>query len=238
MQLSKSFCVYCLICIPCLALGGFTDRTSQLVPGLGGGNSSWRDYNNDGWADLYDGGTLWRNNTGTGFTGIGGYGWGIWGDFNNDGFQDIFDLNDGNVVRNNGGTGSFTEINLPGMPGNDNRGAIWGDLNGDGFLDLYVGAYEATGYEADSVFMNEGGASFRLAWTEPTTDGTRFPGRGVTACDFDEDGDLDVYVSNYRLEANYLWRNDGTGGLVNAAPSLGVGGTYDGWRWSDGTHGY
>ena len=222
-----------LLLLPSLAWGTFINKSS-IVSGLGGSNSAWIDYNQDGYTDIYDGGTLWRNNNGTGFTALGGYGWGIWGDYNNDGFPDIFDLNGGNVVRNNGGSGSFTWVSVPSLPGNDNRGAVWADLDGDAFIDLYIGAYETSGYEPDSVLMNNQGTSFSHTWTEPTTDGTRFPGRGVTACDFDEDGDMDVYVSNYRLEANYLWQNNGSGGLTDVAQSYGVAGVYDGWRWSYG----
>jgi enediyne biosynthesis protein E4 len=39
----------------------------------------------------------------------------------------------------------------------------------------------------------------------------------VTACDFNEDGHLDVYVSNYRLQPNLLWLGDGTGRFRNVA---------------------
>jgi hypothetical protein len=53
----------------------------------------------------------------------------------------------------------------------------------------------------------------------------------VTAADFDEDGDIDVYVSNYRLQPNLLWRNDGAGRFADAAGELGAAGDGDLGAW-------
>ena len=60
-------------------------------------------------------------------------------------------------------------------------------------------------YHHDTLIRNKGNATFEQAWTTPVTQ----PARGVSTCDFDEDGDADIYVSNYRLEPNLLWRNEG-----------------------------
>jgi hypothetical protein len=49
-------------------------------------------------------------------------------------------------------------------------------------------------------------------------------GRGVTACDFDQDNDMDVYVTNYRLKPNQLWQNDGNGKLTDVAAEYGATG--------------
>ena len=225
------------VLLPTFAFGSFTNRTEALfAAGLGNANSTWCDFNNDGYPDLYTGATLHRNDGGTNFTALAGHGSGVWGDFNNDGYLDIFDLSVGRVMRNDGGTGNFTQIDLPELPGNSNQGACWADLDGDAYVDLYIGAYEGNGYELDSVLSNNQGKAFTKIWEEPPVppDNVRFPGRGVTACDFDQDGDPDIYVSNYRIEANYLWRNDGNGVLTDVAQALGVAGTYDGWRYSYG----
>jgi len=90
-----------------------------------------------------------------------------------------------------------------------------GDFNGDGFVDLYIGGYEdwdAGITYPNMILMNDKGRGFVLSWSE-----TRYRARGVTACDFDQDGDLDVYVSNYRLQPNVLWLNDGTGKFRDVA---------------------
>jgi enediyne biosynthesis protein E4 len=50
----------------------------------------------------------------------------------------------------------------------------------------------------------------------------------VTACDFDQDGDLDVYVSNYRLQPNVLWLNDGTGKFKDVAATYNANFDHDG----------
>jgi hypothetical protein len=78
------------------------------------------------------------------------------------------------------------------------------------------------------LLMNEAGKAFKLAWSD-----ARFRARGVTACDFDQDGDLDVYVSNYRLQPNALWLNDGKGEFTEAAAEYGAIGTSPGF---DGGH--
>jgi hypothetical protein len=98
-------------------------------------------------------------------------------------------------------------------------------------MDLYVGGYEdwdAGITYPDMILMNEKGTAFRLAWSE-----VRFRARGVTACDFDQDGDLDVYVSNYRLQPNVLWLNDGTGKFEDVAAAYNALGTSPGF---DGGH--
>ncbi|MGB9561937.1 MAG: FG-GAP-like repeat-containing protein, partial [bacterium] len=49
--------------------------------------------------------------------------------------------------------------------------------------------------------------------------------RGVNPCDFNMDGFADIYVSNYRLNPNFLWVNDGSGHFFNYAREYGVEGT-------------
>ena len=200
---------------------------------VGGSKAAWGDFDNDGFVDLFAGEFVWRNEGGKKFTQfikLGGEG--IWGDFDNDGFIDVFLYSHRTLMRNEAGK-SFKEVAemIPPLPMSVTRGAAWGDFNGDGFLDLYVGAYETPGYQPDAILLSEGGKQFKLAWQQ--TDDVD-PSRGITAADFDEDGDLDVYVSNYRLEQNQLWRNDGSGKFTNVGQTHGVAGTDDGWTYSYG----
>lgn len=205
----------------------FRDRTAELIPGLANGQACWADLDNDGWTDLCASGVAWRNQAGRGFMkraeGLGAV---VAADYDNDGYVDLFSWGTMQLWHNERGRG-FRQAALPSLPPCVSRGACWGDFNNDGYVDIFVGGYEDWDKNItypNFVLMNEAGRRFRLAWTE-----TRFRTRGVTACDFDEDGDVDVYVSNYRLQPNQLLINDGAGHFVDSATDFNAVATSPGF---------
>ncbi len=205
------------------SLKPFLDVTEAT--GLNGNNhgvAAWGDFNNDGWVDLCIGGEIWRNEAGKRFTSAGRVaGSGIWGDYDNDGYLDLFCCESGTLYHNEKGR-EFKQVPFPPRPMTVSLGACWGDFDRDGFLDLYVGGYENNDqYLVDAISRNRGDGSFEEAWR--TKDRPQ-PARGITAADFNEDGHLDVFVCNYRLEANLLWLNDGKGNFTDQAKPFGAAG--------------
>ncbi|WP_218932508.1 CRTAC1 family protein [Adhaeretor mobilis] len=216
------------------SVGGvsFVDQTASFLPNALGKNfAAIGDTNNDGRPDLFANGQVWTNLGGTSFglSQLGYDGRIVLADYNNDGFQDALGFKSGEfgLFHNDGGTG-FTRVDasLPTMPMSSTIGAVWADFDNDTFVDLYVGGFESTTntYQPDAVLKNNGGTSFSINWQQT---GDIDPARGVTAADFDRDGDVDVYVSNYRLEANLLMVNDGNGNFENKAAARGVEGHFN-----------
>ena len=204
----------------------FQDRTAALGLKLQPDSACWVEIDNDGWGDLCASGAVWKNNAGKSFTKIAEIGPCVAADFDNDGFVDLFCWSSLRLYRNQAGKG-FVEVALPKLPKCVSRGACWGDFNGDGYVDLYIGGYED--WDADitypsMILLNDRGKSFHLAWSE-----ARYRARGVTACDFNEDGHVDVYVSNYRLQPNLLWLGDGTGRFRNVAAEYNAEATFAGF---------
>ena len=228
-QIFSSLSLVFVLCITAICFGeetAFVDRTADLGLQIGADAGCWADLNNDGWVDLCTSGVVWQNNAGKGFTKLADVGAAVAADFDNDGWIDLFSWGALKLYRNQEGKG-FQEFPLPELPQTVSRGACWGDFNGDGFVDLFIGGYED--WDRDITWptlllINEQGSTFRIAWRDQ-----QYRARGVTACDFDQDGDLDVYVSNYRLQPNRLWVNDGKGNFRDAAPDLNAVATSDGF---------
>ena len=90
-------------------------------------------------------------------------------------------------------------------------GVVTGDLDGDGDTDLYV----ANDSVPNHLFVNDGQGRFSeqalLAGTAYNVDGLAQAGMGVDAADFDEDGQLDLFVTNFSHDTNTAYRNAGGG---------------------------
>lgn len=216
----------------------FTDGTAKWVPtGLGGSQAHWADLDGDGLPELHDSGIVYQN-TGSRLDrwfALPTYYLGGWADVDNDGDTDFVAwTGNGNVYLNElDTTGGFTaDPNTVDLGIVSCLGVSLGDFDGDGWVDAYYTGYEGAGYEPDAITYNEGGWFESVGWVE--NNATMSPGRGVTSADFDEDGDLDIYVSNYRLERNHLYVNDGTGGFSQQSVMRNVAGVYDGWGYSYG----
>jgi hypothetical protein len=108
------------------------------------------------------------------------------------------------------------------------------DVTNDGWPDLYV----ANDFGPDRLFVNDGAGGFVDASDVAIGQDTR-KGMNVDFGDFNDDGWLDIYVTNittaeYLREGNMLWRNNGPGpdGLprfMDVAPETH---TYNGgWGW-------
>ncbi len=135
-----------------------------------------------------------------------------WADYDNDGDLDCYAINYTSVpnqlYRNDGVTG-FTKI-VAGTIVTDMgaaHGVAWGDFDNDGDLDVHVARDNA---QADRFYRNNGNGTFTSVATLATT-----PPRsayGVAAGDYDQDGDLDLFLPTARSEGpSVLYRND----LVN-----------------------
>lgn len=208
----------------------FVNHTADLGLQLGNDQACWVDVDQDGWDDLVVSGVVWRNDKGKHFTKIGDVGLAVAADYDNDGYPDFFSWSQMKVWHNVGGK-SFTEAPLPPLPPTSSRGACWGDFNNDGLVDLYVGGFEDWDKQItypSFLLMNQGAKGFVLTWSDAT-----FRSRGVTACDFDQDGDADIYISNYRLQANELFVNDGYGHFKDLAAAFNAVATSPGF---DGGH--
>ena len=229
----------------------FVDKTAALgiewphPPTIGlnsNQTAAWVDYDNDGYVDLCDG-LLWRNEGGEGFAllnlkqQVGGNaaeaGPAIFADYDNDGYLDRFGwrsfLKVAQLHRNMLGTGEFELQEFPKLPQAWAGCYSWADLNGDGYVDLYIGG-GANGVDTDAVAMNDGGKRFTV-----TPIGGKLYTRTVTACDYDEDNDMDVFATRYWFQPNALFQNDGKGNLTDVggpAGVHGVGHTISG-AWAD-----
>jgi len=224
----------------------FTDVSVEAGVAVWGGyrHASSGDYNNDGWPDIVCGNgngppRLWRNNqNGTfsdlaDFAGLGGieksFG-AVLQDFDNDGWQDVFvpiyqaqTITTTSRVLMNQGDGTFTDVSADTViTGQTDMGHNVGDLDADGYPDIYIGTGHPMFASLDILYLvtpdGSGGVVLDDVSVESgiTVGGTETRCHGMAMGDYDEDGDVDVYVNNggpsinpATAEENFFLRSTG-----------------------------
>ena len=187
-----------------------------------------------------------------GVAGPAGYKTGVAvGDYDNDGFLDLYVTAYGpNALYRNNGDGTFTDVTatagVAGGPREWSTSAGFFDFDHDGRLDLFVVNYldyrldenpycgfRKEGYRmycnptsfdgtADRLFHNNGDGTFTDVSRQAGIANPAGKGLGVTFCDFDRDGNTDIYVANDTVR-NFLYRNNGDGTFRDVAYGAGVG---------------
>ena len=116
----------------------------------------------------------------------------------------VFEPQD-NVFYRNNGDGTFsdaTEETGTAAVGGRSMQAIFSDFDNDNDLDLYVANDTTTNH----IYRNEGSGSFTDVSTESWAADFR-GSMGLTAGDYDADGDIDLFMSHWVDEENALYRN-------------------------------
>ena len=118
------------------------------------------------------------------------------------------------VLYRNNGDSTFTDITKAAgvyEPTTRGLGVVFTDVNNDGWVDIYV----ANDMSPNTLFINQADGTFREEGVPRGVayngDGIANGSMGVDAGDYDNDGDIDLWVSNFALEANCLMQNDGDG---------------------------
>jgi hypothetical protein len=135
----------------------------------------------------------------------------------------------------NNGDGTFTDVSQS-MGIADNPGKSWGvvaaDINNDGWMDLFV----SNDTEANFLFKNNGGRHFEeigftagIAYGEG---GKARSGMGVDAADLNQDGWIDLFLTDLNHEFYALYENRHDETFDDKAPTTGIASTSElmsGW---------
>jgi enediyne biosynthesis protein E4 len=233
--------------------GSFTQKTYPMATISG---TAWGDFDGDGFVDLLSAdarvGMLWHNNGLGGLTvvpthpiNVTNIGVTTWVDYDADGHPDAFVVagsflqgTQTVLYRNNGHgiftpiTNGFTQLEM------SFKGACWGDYDNDGLLDVFL-PRSVSGQPVPSfLFHNHGDGTFTQVEDSPVTTDLGFAGGGSWG-DYDNDGWLDLFISDGGGGNNRLYHNNGDGTFTSvlsgpvvseggaSSSSSGIWGDYD-----------
>src|SRR6267143_846499 len=210
------------------------------------------DYDNDDWLDIFlvngsrlegfAAGTeptshLFHNNRDGTFTDVtvkaglvrSGWGQGVCiGDYDNDGWDDLFVTYYGkNILYHNNGDGSFTDVSEAAgifrANGTYGLGVLTADFDNDGWPDIYV-ANDST---ASALYQNKKNGTFTDIAMEAgcalSADGKPQAGMGISAADYDLDGNIDLVKTNFAGDTPSLYRNLGNANFEDTTFQAGLG---------------
>ena len=133
---------------------------------------------------------------------------------------------DHNLLYHNNGDGTFSDVSeasgIAAPDQNYSLGVLTGDYNGDGLTDIYV----ACDQTPSLLYINQGNGKFTeegiLRGVALDESGKALSGMGVTAADYNGDGLIDIFRTNFSDERESLYRAVGKGDFEDATFAAGL----------------
>ena len=219
--------------------GTFTDiaRSAGVALGNWSPGSAWGDYDGDGLLDLYVTGYVHfdRNNLPISGTKAVGYASCLYrGQVVNCGPRGLKGEPD-HLFRNKG-NGTFEDVTV--KAGVADKGKYYGftaifiDINGDGKPDLVVG----NDSEPNFLYINNGDGTFRdesyASGFALNKDGREIASMGIAPGDYENNGLVDFFVTDFGDDYKVLFHNDGAASFTDVSSKTGIAQTtipFVGW---------
>ena len=140
-----------------------------------------------------------------------------------------------NILFHNNGDGTFTDVSessgILAANGTFGLGVLTADFDNDGWPDIYV----ANDSSPSALYQNKKNGKFEdialIAGCALSADGKPQAGMGVSAADYDLDGNLDIVKTNFAGDTPSLYHNLGSANFEDATFTAGLGAhtQYLGW---------
>jgi len=219
--------------------GTFTDVAPKAGVTLGNwsSGSSWGDYDGDGLLDLYVAGYVHfdRNNLPIGGSKAMGYSFCQYrGQSVNCGPRGL--AGEPDHLFHNNGDGTFTDVTVKAGVEDKERyygfAVIFVDINNDGKPDLVVGNDSTPNY----LYINKGNGTFDdqsyVSGFALNSDGREIASMGIAAGDYENNGLIDFFVTDFGDDYKVLFHNDGDASFTDVSYKAGVAQTtipFVGW---------
>lgn len=199
--------------------GTFTDVTDKArVGGLESGTfhsgATFLDYDRDGWLDLYVGS----------YVEIGDKRYCKLGDVLSSCAPSEYRGSPDALYHNNH-DGTFTNVTKAAgiyQPNGKNLAVQAADYDNDGWPDLFVANDGLNAY----LYHNEHNGKFKevglTTGMAVTSRGTVMAAMCISLGDYDNDGELDLYISDFQRSSDHLWHNDGKGFFDEVSDEAGI----------------
>jgi enediyne biosynthesis protein E4 len=201
--------------------GTFTDVTTKTGVGNPNGwgvSAAFVDYDRDGWLDLFVGNYLLYS---------------VAGDVDCLSVTGQHDYCPPNSYRaqpdrlyHNRGDGTFEDVTSRALVGGADGPALGvstADFNGDGWIDIYVG----NDGQPNQLWINQKNGTFKdtafISGAAVNGQGNSEASMGIDAGDYDNDGDEDIFITNWLAQMNILYANMGGGVFEDRKAASGLG---------------
>jgi enediyne biosynthesis protein E4 len=201
--------------------GTFTDVTAKAGAGNPNGwgvSAAFVDYDRDGWLDLFVGNYLLYS---------------VAGDVDCLSVTGQHDYCPPNSYRaqpdrlyHNRGDGTFEDVTSRALVGGATGPALGvstADFNGDGWIDIYVG----NDGQPNQLWINQKNGTFKdtafISGAAVNGQGNSEASMGIDAGDYDNDGDEDIFITNWLAQMNILYANMGGGVFEDRKAASGLG---------------